>query len=365
MKQVAIIGAGITGLYAAWRLQETGYDVTIFEARDRIGGRILTETLSYKGQIYDFDLGPTWYWPDTESLMTNLINLLQLPTLIQATHGTMMLERSPGQIEQHSLPDGQTVLSHRLVNGMDSVPNALAEKLSPDTIRLSHRVTTILKEKQVELTTEHQGTQTQQSFDHVLMTLPPRLSSRMIWIPTLPEAVHRQLEATPTWMAGQAKVVIVYETPFWRQADRSGFAISWSGILQEIHDASPQTGPGALFGFFRLTASERAAFSEAELKQQSVEQLTRLFGQEAGNPIAVFYQDWAKEPETATIADAAPLTDFPVYQPIDLEDPWKDTVTLLGTESDPAFGGHLEGALQSVERWLRSQISPKKERENE
>jgi monoamine oxidase len=27
-------------------------------------------------------------------------------------------------------------------------------------------------------------------------------------------------------------------------------------------------------------------------------------------------------------------------------------VTLLGTESDPAFGGHLEGALQSVERWL-------------
>ncbi|MCT4780393.1 MULTISPECIES: FAD-dependent oxidoreductase [Exiguobacterium] len=355
MKQVAIIGAGITGLYAAWRLQKSGYDVAIFEARDRIGGRILTKTLSYEGQAYAFDLGPTWYWPESESLMTKLVENLELPTLVQATAGTMMLERSPGQVEQHQLPDGQTVLSHRLVNGMESVPNALAGKLAPDTIRLSHRITTILKKKQIELTIEHQGRQMQQSFDHVLLTVPPRIASQFTWFPELPESVHRQLDETPTWMAGQAKVVVVYETPFWRQAGRSGFAISWSGVLQEVHDASPLTGPGALFGFFRLTASERKAFSEAELKQQAVAQMTRLFGEEAGHPIAVFYQDWANEPETATIADADPLTDFPAYRPILLDEPWREHVTLLGTESDSTFGGHLEGALQSVERWLSEQ----------
>lgn len=204
----------------------------------------------------------------------------------------------------------------------------------------------------VELTIEHQGRQTQQSFDHVLLTVPPRIASRFTWFPELPESVHRQLDETPTWMAGQAKVVVVYETPFWRKADRSGFAISWSGILQEVHDASPLTGPGALFGFFRLTATERAALGEQELKRLVVEQMTRLFGTQAGHPIAVFYQDWAKEPETATIADVEPLTDFSAYQPIQLEAAWQDKVTLLGTESDPSFGGHLEGALQSVERWL-------------
>ena len=45
MQRIAIIGAGITGLYAAWRLQEAGYNVSVFEARDRIGGRVLTENL--------------------------------------------------------------------------------------------------------------------------------------------------------------------------------------------------------------------------------------------------------------------------------------------------------------------------------
>jgi len=352
MPRIAVVGAGLTGLYTAWRLQERGYEVTIFEARDRIGGRVLTKTLTLKDQSYAFDLGPTWYWPETERLMTTLIERLQLPVLVQATEGTMMLERSPGQVEQHRLPDGQTVLSHRLVNGMHSVTEVLAERLHPGTIQLAHRVTAIEATEQVELTMEQSGSRFRQTFDHVIMTIPPRISSHINWYPALPESVHRQLRATPTWMAGQAKVVVVYDTPFWRQAGRSGFAISWSGVLQEIHDASPPTGPGAVFGFFRLTATERATLGEMAVKRQVVEQLTRLFGEEAGHPIAVLYQDWAKESETATKADAEPLTEFPAYRPIRLEGALQDKVTLLGTESDPTFGGHLEGALQSVERWL-------------
>jgi monoamine oxidase len=40
MKQkVVIIGAGISGLYLAYLLEEK-FDVTILEARDRVGGRI-------------------------------------------------------------------------------------------------------------------------------------------------------------------------------------------------------------------------------------------------------------------------------------------------------------------------------------
>jgi|GEM_PF-5634113 len=50
---IAIIGAGVSGLYAASLLIEKGYDVTVFEARDRIGGRVLNHD--------GFDLGPTWY----------------------------------------------------------------------------------------------------------------------------------------------------------------------------------------------------------------------------------------------------------------------------------------------------------------
>lgn len=49
--KVAIVGAGIAGLYAAKRLQDSGHDVTVFEATDRIGGRI--QTVDRDGLIYE------------------------------------------------------------------------------------------------------------------------------------------------------------------------------------------------------------------------------------------------------------------------------------------------------------------------
>lgn len=41
-KKVIVVGAGIAGLRAASVLQRHGVEVVILEARDRIGGRILT-----------------------------------------------------------------------------------------------------------------------------------------------------------------------------------------------------------------------------------------------------------------------------------------------------------------------------------
>jgi monoamine oxidase len=41
--RVAVIGAGIAGLTTALDLQKNGFDVVVFEAADRVGGRILSE----------------------------------------------------------------------------------------------------------------------------------------------------------------------------------------------------------------------------------------------------------------------------------------------------------------------------------
>ena len=57
---VAIIGAGISGLTAARALRDMGLDVTVFEARNRIGGRIWTD--SRLGT--PLDLGASWLHGD-------------------------------------------------------------------------------------------------------------------------------------------------------------------------------------------------------------------------------------------------------------------------------------------------------------
>lgn len=53
---IIIIGAGMAGLAAANSLNESGYDVIVLEARDRIGGRILTD----QSNGYYLDLGASW-----------------------------------------------------------------------------------------------------------------------------------------------------------------------------------------------------------------------------------------------------------------------------------------------------------------
>ncbi|MFB9057972.1 phytoene desaturase family protein [Mariniflexile ostreae] len=62
MKQtISIIGSGFSSLAASCYLAKAGYEVTVFEKNETIGGR--ARQLKKEGFI--FDIGPTWYWmPD-------------------------------------------------------------------------------------------------------------------------------------------------------------------------------------------------------------------------------------------------------------------------------------------------------------
>ncbi len=64
--KVAVLGAGISGLTAAWQLDQQGHDVTVLEASDRIGGKIKTDQVDG----YILESGPHAIMPSYKSLLS-------------------------------------------------------------------------------------------------------------------------------------------------------------------------------------------------------------------------------------------------------------------------------------------------------
>jgi polyamine oxidase len=73
-KNIAIIGAGISGLAAAHALSYKGLDVQVIEARNRLGGRIWTTTMGDTA----VDLGASWIHGTEGNPITDIANELNL-----------------------------------------------------------------------------------------------------------------------------------------------------------------------------------------------------------------------------------------------------------------------------------------------
>lgn len=352
---IMIVGAGLSGLHAASMLTSRGIPCQVLESRDRLGGRILSETVKGRPDLGTFDLGPTWFWPQHEALISHLVRELGLEAFDQHAQGAVLLERGQHQpAERHTLPKESMEQSVRIAGGVASLIEGIAATLPQGTVKLNTTVKEIAKNEDGTVllkTVLADGKVKQLRGSAVILALPPRMIvSSITFTPHLSEKVIKSLEDKPTWMAGQAKAVAIYETPFWREEGLSGQVMSWAGPLQEIHDASPVTGGGALFGFFGISVKARHELGEASLREQVVTQLGRLFGPGAREPIAFLYKEWSTDSLTAVDADALPLTAFPYYGPPTHPEEWDKKIAFAGTETSDLHGGHLEGALHAAMR---------------
>lgn len=343
---VLIVGAGLAGLALARHLEAAGRDWHIVEARDRVGGRILTRSVAG----VPVDLGPAWIWPG-QMRIDRLLRDVGLTTFPQYADGRLVYQDGSGAVRR-DIDMAPMAGSLRIAGGIGGLTERLADTLANDRIHLGWRLHAL-----------EAGDTTMSAFssdgdeiiaNHVIITAPPRLASQTItFAPTLPDGAITALRAVPTWMAGHAKALIIYQTPFWRAAGLSGDAISHTGPLTEIHDASPaDDNGGALFGFFGLPAHERAR--HLDLAGAVASQLTALFGTEAANPLAIEICDWARDPLTATTADHTAPSGHPAYgTPPALTGLWDGRLIFASSEMAPEFGGFLEGALEAAERTAR------------
>lgn len=56
-KRIAIVGSGVSGLGALYSLRNTGHDVYLYEAADRLGGHTNTLPFKYDGKTIMVDTG--------------------------------------------------------------------------------------------------------------------------------------------------------------------------------------------------------------------------------------------------------------------------------------------------------------------
>ena len=78
---VAVIGGGVGGTYAAWRLQKAHgkkQKIALYEYSNRIGGRLFSRTMPNMPNVV-VELGGMRYIPETQLLVLGLIEYFKLP----------------------------------------------------------------------------------------------------------------------------------------------------------------------------------------------------------------------------------------------------------------------------------------------
>lgn len=353
---VLVVGAGLSGLYTAHLLKMQNINVTVVEARNRPGGRVLSET-----PLADIpagvDMGPSWFWP-WQSRMLALINKMGLDPQVYEQHsqGTSVAEYRTGKLVQQQ-GTASMAGSLRLSGGLQALIHSLTDGIGIEHIHYDNRVVHIEHgDDYILASTANIGDGNTIHASQIVLAAPPRILANSIsYSPALETTEQRLMENTPTWMAGQAKFVAVYETPFWREKGLSGDGISEIGPLGEIHDASASLGaPYALFGFVGLPAPARIN-RDKELIQAAIEQLSRMFGTGQEKPTQVYYKDWASDELTATDADRNGPRSH-VHQTVSTKALWDDRLYWAGSESasvSAGDNGYLEGALAAAERVVK------------
>jgi monoamine oxidase len=362
--RVAIIGAGLAGLQAARLLHAASIEFVLVEARTRFGGRILTVDDSGQPADDGFDLGPSWYWPQMQPAIAELVAELRLSAFGQHSDGDVLFERMSREGPQRYAGVAQEQRSWRLVGGSGALVNALVRDLPRERLHLGASVTAMALVREgtddaddvdladgVELTIRRDDgmaapTVERLVVEQVIAAVPPRLLEATVrFSPALDQAIMRRWRETPTWMAPHAKFIAVYDRPFWREAGLSGTAQSMVGPMPETHDATTASGHAALFGFLGVSAEQRAALGEEALGRACVDQLARTFGAEAQHPRATLFKDWAADPLTATDADRA-ASGHPTQDAAEwVSGPWRERLMLGGSEASASEPGYLAGAV--------------------
>ncbi|KHK99008.1 Putrescine oxidase [Microbacterium mangrovi] len=225
--------------------------------------------------------------------------MLTKPSQTFSVLQAMLMVASAEKFE-HLIDEG-ILLDERVVGGMQSVSQQIADELGPDVVHLSTPVRHVewsdAGDGRPASVTAH-GERVTVSARYAVLAVPPNLYSTIEYTPALPRM--RQIAHQHQSMGLVIKAQAVYETPFWRERGLSGTGFASHERVCEVYDNTLHgSDHGTLVGFI---VSERAdqtwALPEAERKQAVLESFAAYFGEDARHPIAFYLSDWGSEEYT-------------------------------------------------------------------
>ena len=346
---VIVVGAGLSGLVAAYELDRAGHDVRVLEARNEAGGRAQTLREPFDDGLIA-ETGPARIPPDHD-LTLGYIDHFGIETSPFYTLEGEYLRAVKQDDIRREMPD--VFLRGReswlkIPAGTDALPMAFANSLG-NAVRTGLPVTSVVRDETGVVATYGAGGAQELRGNHLICTVPLPVIDKIVFDPILSEAKRAAFEATS--YVDVTRVYVQYAQRSWEDHGLNGWGLSWVDGYQEIwHPTWNQEGPrGILMSYmFGGMANDVAAMDPGAIVPGFIDRYDFLFPgsrevAEHGTYFAWEHQPW--------IGSAFAQYDPPFSEHPELASP-EGPIHFAG-EHASGHRGWMQGALESGLRAAR------------
>ncbi|KAK5575213.1 hypothetical protein RB653_010469 [Dictyostelium firmibasis] len=192
---------------------------------------------------------------------------------------------------------------------------------------------------------------------NVVSTVPPTLLRNVTFKPELP--LEKQRLKNEMEMGSTIKIIVIYDSAFWREQGFNGKALSFNGPVYEsfdncTHDLSVKSIVGFINGKDEL--KHWYSKSKEERKSAVLYQFSKYWGPKALNPISYIERNWKEEKFSSGCYMGVCKPGSVLSECNDFFRQPHGKIHWAGTETSTQWYGHMEGAITSSKRVVKEII---------